>query len=314
MQANPHDFNKVNLLSFKATPILLTLLGVLVCLLFAAGGGTAHAATASAATACSSTFKVLDNTAYSDVAIGGCSIKVNFIPARYCQPLTWDSTTSKVKMPSQADWQNLINTYDPTPANAEGYLILDCEKLYLTGSSATVANRLAILKQLQQWAQDIRPNRVLGWYGLINKENISTDAAGKIAAYNGIAQLMDLHPGYTAYFPTLYMKANATSPYTGYSFSTELNNAIAQANTVDTGGYSTTGTHPLFPYLWPQNYDAQTTLVTGVVWQSWLNTIRSTSAAGFVIWGGQNPAVAYNASNGGYGDWVGVTQTFLQSL
>jgi len=33
-----------------------------------------------------------------------------------------------------------------------------------------------------------------------------------------------------------------------------------------------------------------------------------------VIWGGQNPAVAYNANNGGYGDWVGVTQAFLQSL
>jgi hypothetical protein len=257
------------------------------------------------------TFSVLDNTAYSDVSIGHGAIKINFIPARYCEPLTYDSSTGKVKLPSQSDWETLINTYDPTPASSTGYLVLDCEKLYLTGSSATIANRFAVLQQLQDWTQAIRPNRVLGWYGLVNSFNIST--ADPADAYADIAKLMDLNGGKTAYFPSAYIKANGTSPYvSGADWTIELNKDIATAGTVD--AQSSTGSHPVFPYLWPQYYDNVTTLIPAAQWQSMLNTIRATASAGLVIWGGQNPAVEYDPGNDGYGPWVTTTQTFLDDL
>ncbi len=257
-----------------------------------------------------SSFTVLDNTAYADVSLGHGSIKTNFIPARYCQPLTYDASTGKVKLPSQSDWEALVNTYDPTPADSAGYLVLDCEKLYLTGSTATIANRFAILKQLQQWTQAIRPNRVLGWYGLANAANIS--AVDSASAYRDIAQLMDLNNGRTAYFPSEYVKANGTSPYTGAAWAPQLNADLATTGTIDR--QSSTGTHPVFPYIWPQYYDQNTTLIPASTWQSMLNTIRSTAAAGLIIWGGQNPAVEYDANNDGNGPWVAVTQAFLDSL
>ncbi|NHV28789.1 hypothetical protein [Burkholderia sp. D-99] len=255
-------------------------------------------------------FTVLDNTAYADVSLGHGSVKTHFIPARYCQPLTYDASTGKVKLPSQSDWEALVNTYDPTPADAPGYLVLDCEKLYLTGSTATIANRFAILKQLQQWTQAIRPNRVLGWYGLANAANIST--VDPASAYRDIAQLMDLNNGRTAYFPSEYVKANGTSPYTGAAWAPQLNADLATTGTIDR--QSSTGTHPVFPYIWPQYYDQNTTLIPASTWQSMLNTIRSTAAAGLIIWGGQNPAVEYDANNDGNGPWVAVTQAFLDSL
>ncbi|CAB3771920.1 hypothetical protein GQ57_36410 [Burkholderia sp. MSh2] len=255
-------------------------------------------------------FTVLDDTAYADVTIGHGAIKTNFIPARYCQPLTYDASTGKVKLPSQSDWVALVNTYDPTPADSAGYLVLDCEKLYLTGSTATIANRFAILKQLQQWTQEIRPNRVLGWYGLANAANIST--VDPASAYRDIAQLMDLNNGQTAYFPSEYVKANGTSPYTGAAWASQLNTDLATTGTIDR--QSSTGAHPAFPYIWPQYYDQNTTLIPASTWQSMLNTIRSTTAAGLIIWGGQNPAVEYDANNDGNGPWVAVTQAFLDSL
>ncbi|WP_322052979.1 hypothetical protein [Paraburkholderia bannensis] len=289
-----------DLLQFCKEPAFVAGVAVAVALIGLAGA-TARAGT---------TFQVLDNTAYSDVTIGDSAIKTNFIPARYCQPLTWNSTTGKVQLPSQSDWDNLVNTYDPTPANSTGFLVLDCEKLYLIDSSATIANRFAILKQLQEWTQAIRPNRVLGWYGLVNTFNISTQDPAD--AYQDIAALMDLHPGYTAYFPSAYITSSDTSPYTGAAWTTQLNTDIATAAAIDTR--SSSGSHPVYPYIWPQNYDNVTTLVPAAQWQVMLNTILSTSATGLVIWGGQNPAVEYNASNGGYGPWVGITQTFLSTL
>ncbi|KWB20479.1 hypothetical protein WL32_17635 [Burkholderia cepacia] len=255
-------------------------------------------------------FTVLDNTAYADVSLGHGSVKTNFIPARYCEPLTYDASTGKVKLPSQSDWEALVNTYDPTQADSPGYLVLDCEKLYLTGSTATIANRFAILKQLQQWTQAIRPNRVLGWYGLANAANIST--VDPATAYRDIAQLMDLNNGRTAYFPSEYVKANGTSPYTGAAWAPQLNTDLATTGTIDR--QSSTGTHPVFAYIWPQYYDQNTTLIPASIWQSMLNTIRSTTAAGLIIWGGQNPAVEYDANNDGNGPWVAVTQAFLDSL
>ncbi|VWC65569.1 hypothetical protein BLA18110_01565 [Burkholderia lata] len=254
-------------------------------------------------------FSVLDNTAYTNVSIGHGAVKINFIPARYCKPITVDASGRAV-LPTRSAWINLINTYDPTPADAPGYLVLDCEELYLTGSSATVANHLAILKQLQAWAREVRPNRVLGWYGLVNTAHISSTDPN--AAYRGVAELMDLDGGRTAHFPSAYIRANGTDSWTGVDWATQLNRNIASAAQAD--ALSSTGTHPVFPYLWPQYYDRNTVLVPGSQWQYLLNDIRGTTASGFVIWGGQNPAVEYNGSNGGAGEWVGVTQTFLDGL
>ncbi|RQQ14300.1 hypothetical protein DF107_14385 [Burkholderia stagnalis] len=267
--------------------------------LFAGVPGAAHAAP----------FTVLDNTAYADVSIGHGAVKINFIPARYCKPLTVDANGRAV-LPSRSAWVNLINTYDPTPADAPGYLVLDCEELYLSGSSATIANHLAILKQLQAWAREVRPNRTLGWYGLVNTAHISSADAN--AAYRGVAELMDLDGGHTAHFPSAYIRADGTDSWTRVDWATQLNRNIASAAQAD--ALSRTGPHPVFPYLWPQYYDRNTQLVPGSQWQYILNDILATTANGAVIWGGQNPAVAYNPGNGGAGEWVGVTQTFLDSL
>ncbi|WP_196486022.1 hypothetical protein [Burkholderia stagnalis] len=267
--------------------------------LFAGVPGAAHAAP----------FTVLDNTAYADVSIGHGAVKINFIPARYCKPLTVDANGRAV-LPSRSAWVNLINTYDPTSADAPGYLVLDCEELYLSGSSATIANHLAILKQLQAWAREVRPNRTLGWYGLVNTAHISSADAN--AAYRGVAELMDLDGGHTAHFPSAYIRADGTDSWTRVDWATQLNRNIASAAQAD--ALSRTGPHPVFPYLWPQYYDRNTQLVPGSQWQYILNDILATTANGAVIWGGQNPAVAYNPGNGGAGEWVGVTQTFLDSL
>lgn len=252
-------------------------------------------------------FLVLDNTNYTDIqAIGHGSIKTNFIPARTCEPLTWKN--GEVVLPKKSDWLNLINEYDPTPSDSSGFLVLDCEKLYLNGNTDQIKKNFGILKQLQEWTRTIRPNRVLGWYGISNVAYLSSIDPGY--SYQALADLIDLDHGNTAYFPSEYTKTSYESPYlSNTNWEVAVRKDYYHIQKIEK--LSRTGPHDVIPYIWPQYYDNAKELIPVNGWTNILNVLLRTGYNGTIIWGGQNPVENYNDKNEGSGPWLSATRKFL---
>jgi len=259
--------------------------------------------------ACVSGFIVLDNTNYTDIsAIGYGAIKTNFVPARFCEPLTWKD--GKTVLPPKNEWLDLVQKYDPTDPHSEGYLILDCEKLYFNGDPDQISHNFEITKQLQKWVREIRPNRTLGWYGFSNVAFFGHSYPE--ASFEALKNLIDLDNGKTAYFPTAYILKSGDTPYlSSTSWSEAIKEDLVHIRRIEE--LSSTEPHPAFPYIWPQYYDDKHSLVPASDWHRILETLLGTGYEGTIIWGGQNPNEKYNRQNGGSGPWLEATHDFLDS-
>lgn len=248
-----------------------------------------------------STFTVYDNSAYSSATIGHGSVASNLLPNAVCASATSSGTT----MPSEATWKSDVDSAD---VNGSAPLVLDCENLYLNGSSpqplATVESDLS---QLQSWARQEATSlgftgQIIGWYGLAN----TTPSANYSYYQDLLAQDSN-----TAFFPSAYT----------FSSSEETWDSTLQASVTNAKAISSST--PIFPYVWPQYHAGSSpssislTWIPKAQWSVELAQIAESGLNGLVVWGGSTISGTCDStceSGAGSQDWLPATQSFLDSL
>ncbi|KAJ5925171.1 hypothetical protein N7454_007810 [Penicillium verhagenii] len=234
-----------------------------------------------------STFRVFDNTAYTNTSIGYGSTNINWIPAYVCNPLTTGGV-----LPSANEWKSVVQEWNVYPSYP---LVIDCEDLYFT-STSTAALYLEIMSTLQTWAADVIPEgQIIGWYGL---------SGNTISSLYGNYRSLIANYSNHAFFPSAYTYSDSLS-----TWSSSLSSVIEVINTIN-------DSLPIWPYTWPQ-YHGNYSFIPEDLWQSELESLAGNADLdGFVIWGGKNHAVCDDACQEIAGDepWLNVTRTFLENL
>ncbi|KAF3385136.1 hypothetical protein F1880_001808 [Penicillium rolfsii] len=234
-----------------------------------------------------STFRVFDNTAYTNTSIGYGSSNINWIPAYVCNPLTNGGI-----LPSADLWKSIVLEWNVHPSYP---LVLDCEGLYFT-SASTADLYLQTMSTLQTWAADVIPEgQIIGWYGL-SGNTISS-------LYGHYRQLISNYSNH-AFFPSAYTFTNSIS-----TWNKSLTSVINVINTID-------NTLPIWPYTWPQ-YHGNYSFLPPDLWQQELEILAANNNLdGFVIWGGKNHAVCDDTCQASAGSqpWLNITRDYLDNL
>ncbi|KAJ6123867.1 hypothetical protein N7471_011184 [Penicillium samsonianum] len=238
-------------------------------------------------TAYGSTFRVFDNTAYTNTSIGHGSTNINWIPAYVCNPLTKGGV-----LPSADEWKSIVREWNIHPSYP---LVLDCEDLYFT-STSTADLYLEIMSTLQTWAADVIPaDQIIGWYGLSGNTIPSL--------YPHYRSLIANHSNH-AFFPSAYTFSDSLS-----TWQSSLSSVVAKIQAINSS-------LPRWPYTWPQ-YHGNYSFIPGALWESELEALAANEDIdGFVIWGGKNHAVCNDACQevAGQEPWLNITRTYLDSL
>lgn len=234
-----------------------------------------------------STFRVFDNTAYTNTSIGYGTTSINWIPAYVCNPLTEGGV-----LPAVAEWKGIVQQWNIYPSYP---LVLDCEDLYFNDAS-TADLHLEIMSTLQTWAADVVPDdQIIGWYGLSG---------------NTISSLYDhyrsLIANYTnhAFFPSAYTFSDNLA-----TWNNSLSSVVKVVQTID-------DSLPIWPYTWPQ-YHGNYSFIPEDLWQKELEILTNyNDLDGFVIWGGKNHAVCNGACQAiaGQQPWLNITRDHLNGL
>jgi len=237
------------------------LLPALALLLAGAAAATTGSADASAATptptaAAAAKITVLDNTFYSNVSLGAQRVNVVYDPT---------DQTDDTKIPTYAQLQTAINQHS---TDTSLILVLDFEKFYLAGDSATEQRHLAAMRQIISMVQQIRPGERYGMYG-------DSDHYGS----QYLADAQSLESGSAAYFPTNYTSNSDTAA--GWTATTTTKVASARK----------LGGKPVYLYVWPEYrqggwlpaWDSETTSAH-VSFNHELSTAESLGISGVVVW------------------------------
>jgi len=258
-----------------------------VAVALSAAGPVSGAASADTLT----TFTTYDNTAYSTATIGHGSIRSNLVPNFECKALTASGTT----LPTKSAWQAKVVAYDTNP----GPLVLDCEDLYLNGTTSNAAAHEAKLSQLQAWAREVEPTKPIGWYGLAN--NTPT-------ANTSYYQMLLAQDSNTAFFPSAYTFSSSQE-----TWQSSLVSSVSKARAID-------GSVKIYPFVWPQYHGGSSpssldyTFIPGALFSFELSTIAEMGLDGAVIWSGlpqSNTCDATCDANAGSQSWLPAAQNFL---
>jgi hypothetical protein len=246
--------------------VLLTALALLLAGAATAttGAGGASAATAPASAkaaapasaAAAAKITVLDDTFYSNVSLGAQRVNVVYDPT---------DQSDDTQIPTSAQLRSAIDQHS---TDTSLVLVLDFEKFYLTGDSATEQRHLAAMRQIISMVQQIRPGEPYGMYG---------DSDHYSSQY--LADAQSLESGSYAYFPTNYTSTADTSS----SWTTTTTNKVNSAKKI--------GGKPVYLYVWPEYreggflpaWDSETTS-SHVSFNHELNTAESLGIGGVVIW------------------------------
>jgi hypothetical protein len=170
-----------------------------------------------------------------------------------------------------------------------GPLVLDIERLPLSGSPETVRQHLKVLATLADWARASAPGKVVGYYGTGTLTHVPPT---NVTAARELARHVD------AFFPPMY------------SFDDDHQAWAKRAEAEAAEDRALAPGKPLFFYLWPQYHDGtpkQFQYVDAAFWQFQLRTARR-DADGIVLW---SPGrFNWDETNG----WWTATQEFMRSL
>jgi hypothetical protein len=234
-----------------------------------------------------SSFRVFDNTAYTNTSVGYGSTNINWIPAYVCNPLTEGGT-----IPSADVWKAIVLEWNVYPSYP---LVLACEVLYFT-SSSTAGLYLKVMSTLQTWAADVFPEgQIIGWYSL-SRNTISS-------LYGHYQELIGNYSNH-AFFPSAYTFSDSIS-----TWNKSLTSVINVINTIN-------DTLPIWPYIWPQ-YHGNYSFIPGDLWQQELELLEANrNLEGFVIWGGKNHAVCNDTyqATAALEPWLNITREYLDTL
>jgi hypothetical protein len=170
-----------------------------------------------------------------------------------------------------------------------GPVILDIERLPLSGPPDVVRRHLDLLATLADWTHAAAPGRLVGFYG--------THTLTRVPRQN-LADARELARHVDALFPPMY-----TYDDDRYAWAKLAKTEAKEARAFAAG-------KPVYFYLWPQYHDKtpkQFQYVPVAYWKFQLATARR-RADGVVIWGSDH--FDWNETSG----WWAATQDFVRSL
>jgi hypothetical protein len=199
---------------------------------------------------------VLDDTFYSNVSLGAERVNVVYDPT---------DQTDDTQIPTLAQLRTAIDAHG---TDTSLVLVLDFEKFYLQGSSATEQRHLAAMRQVISMTQQLRPGERYGMYGISDHYD---------SQY--LSDVRSLESGSYAYFPTNYTSNTDTAA--GWTATTT--SKVASARNV--------GGQPVYLYVWPEYrqggflpaWDSETT-GSQVSFNRELSVAESLGIAGVVVW------------------------------
>jgi hypothetical protein len=197
----------------------------------------------------------------------------------------WPADRDYGLLPSQAQFTAVVRAHK----GRHGPIVLDIERLPLSGGRRTAAARETLLAKLADWTHAAAPGRVVGYFGY----NTLTDVRPEYRAYaQALAQHVD------AFFPPMYTRGDDRAAW------------ARRAEAVVSEDRSYAENKPIFFYLWPQ-YDAHTPKQFHWISRGYWRYELATSlrfADGIVLWGPTGSA--WDISDG----WWAATLSFLRRL
>jgi hypothetical protein len=170
-----------------------------------------------------------------------------------------------------------------------GPIVLDIERLPLTGDRVTVLQRLGVFATLADWARAAAPGRVVGYFGY----NTLTDVAPGARRY-----AIELARHVDAFFLPMYTRDDDRAAWVRRAKA-----EIREARRFAKG-------KPVYFYLWPQYLEHTPKAfqwIGGADWRFQLDTAFR-EADGIVIWGTRH--YGWDASSG----WWDATVAFMRQL
>lgn len=197
----------------------------------------------------------------------------------------WPADKNYGLLPSQAQFTAVVRARK----GIHGPIVLDIERLPLSGGRRTALAREMLLAKLADWTHAAAPGRLVGYFGY----NTLTDVRPEYRAYaRALAQHVD------AFFPPMYTRDDDRAAW------------VQRAEAVVREDRSYASNKPIFFYLWPQ-YDAHTPKQFQWISRGYWRYELATSlrfADGIVLWGPTGSA--WDISDG----WWAATLSFLRHL
>ncbi len=174
----------------------------------------------------------------------------------------WPQGKNYGVLPSRLEFEALVRQHLANP----GPLVLDIEKLPLTGSPQDARQHLKVLATLADWAHQAARGKLIGYYG--------TNTLSKVAPpYVPYARQLARHVD--AFFPSMYTFDDDRTAW--------ANRAKAMASEAHSLGPG----KPVYFYLWPQYHDKtpkEFQYIDTAYWSFQLATSCQDSN-GIVLWG-----------------------------
>ncbi len=188
-------------------------------------------------------------------------------------------------LPSREAYAALVAEHSTEP----GPIVIDIERLPLSGDRPTVVQRLHVLATLADWTHAAVPGRVVGYFGY----NTLTDVVPENRPYAvALARHVD------AFFVPVYARDDDRA-----AWARRAKAEIAEARRYAKG-------KPVYFYLWPQYLDRtpkQFQWISGADWRFQLD-FAYREADGIVLWGTRH--YGWDASSG----WWDATLAFMHRL
>jgi hypothetical protein len=188
-------------------------------------------------------------------------------------------------LPERSAFVNILHEH----VGQSGPIVLDIERLPLSGSPGEIRGHAQVLVTLADWTRAAAPGRVVGYYGTHTLTHVPPQS---LAAARELAAHVD------ALFPPMY-----TFDDDREAWAKKAQDEAAEARALGPG-------KPVYFYLWPQYHDKtpkEFQYLAPDHWRFELETARRL-ADGVVIWGSGH--FDWNDANG----WWRVTEDFVRSL
>ncbi|QUQ65598.1 hypothetical protein [Kutzneria sp. CA-103260] len=221
---------------------------------------------------------VLDSTFYSNVSLGATRVNVVYDPT---------DQNDDTKIPTLAQMRTAVDAHG---TDTSQIVVLDFEKFYLQGDSATEQRHLTSMRQVINLLKQIRPGERYGMYGVSDHYD---------SKY--LADVQSLEAGSYAYFPTNYTSTSDTAA------------AWTATTTTKAASARRVGAKPVYLFVWPEYrqggflpaWDSETTSAHPS-FNHELSTVESQGLAGVVVW-----SMAKSASNT---EWTNVVHDYLTGV
>lgn len=173
------------------------------------------------------------------------------------------------KLPNKEAFLNMVRKH---AAKCPGPIVMDFEHIPLTGNGEIVRARFALFITMAKWAKEAAPDRMVGYWGEGGTRILPEKSSDEF-----LREQRQLAGAVDAFFPNLYVWGGKEDKEAWHN---KLRETMTAAHRLAPG-------KPVYPYIWPILGGAPPgqKIMSGEFWRYQLEAVRSSGAAGVVLWG-----------------------------